>query len=62
MPTVDELNAMQLEIMGGHDWGWAGTKVPQTEENRVIWERLAAEIADMKARGITPVFASEIAI
>ena len=60
MADTEVLNRMTLEILAGLEWGDPRSRVPPTEENRGLWEELAAEIADMEARGIGVELPNEI--
>lgn len=51
MVYADELNRMQVEIGLGWDWGHPDTRVPQTDEHRAAWQRLAEQIREIEAHG-----------
>lgn len=51
MLTSHDLQRMTVEIEAGLTWGDPRSQVPQTEEARQAWERLAVQIDEIHARG-----------
>lgn len=48
----DVMARMMTEISAGMSWGSAGSRVEQTEENRVVWEELARDMAAIQSAGM----------
>jgi hypothetical protein len=51
--TDDELVRICLEVVAGLRWGDPRSQVPQTDEHRASWERIAEQVEALMAEGIT---------
>jgi hypothetical protein len=60
MITSEELDRMMVEIGTGIPWGDPRTRIPQTEEHRLKWERIAEQMRDIQRRGRTVEIPGEI--
>ena len=49
--THDEVIRIQCEVMSGQPWENRTDRVPDTDEAHAMWDRIAADVARIVARG-----------
>ena len=52
MTEHDVMVQMMREIVLGREWGYDGTRVEQTEQNRKVWRELEVDISKAKKNGM----------
>jgi hypothetical protein len=59
-PDSEELNRMMVEIAAGYKYGDSRSRIVQTRSAKLVWRRLAAQMAEMKEKGIALEIPAEI--
>ena len=52
MPDSEQLNTMMVEISAGYEYGDPRSRLPKSRTFKLVYRRIAAQMAQMRERGI----------